>query len=442
MLIPTKRMFWLVAMGLPPAVFVAVARLMQLPWDGLQLLLGWDGLVAMLALADGLTRRHPGLRIRRNCPDVLSIGRSNPVSLDVTVSGSEPLLVSLHDDGAEHVLPEGTPTTLEIAPGKVVVLKYHLRPTRRGSFRLGQVWARWPTRLGLWQHQHRFEAQQDVCVYPDLQALRTYDLWLQQAKDERMTRATRQRGGESEFERLREYTQDDDVRRIDWKATARRRTLIAREYQLETDQNVVFCLDMGRWMTADSGGLPQFDRALNAALMLAHVASRAGDHTGLLAFDTQVRAWMPPQGGPGATRRLIRACFDLEPSLVEPNFRDGLVGLRRRLKKRSLVVLFTQVLDPARKDELVPLLRALQPVHLPIVVMLRDEGLDAILQPGVEDVPEALYVKGAAAAEVTDRERMAEEMRRAGAIVVHCKASELTSEVVRRYLEVKARRLL
>ena len=440
--IPTQRLFWLFAVGLLPAAVVAIARLMQWPWDGLGLVLGWDGLVAGLALADATTRRRPGLQVGRRCPDVLSIGRSNPVSLELSCTGAEPLPVTLWDDAAPDVVAEGMPVTLELLPGQALALKYHLRPGRRGHFALGMVWARWPTRFGLWHHQRQYAVQQDTKVYPDLQVLRTYDLWLREARDERATRATRMRGGESEFERLREYTQDDDVRRIDWKATARRRSLICREYQLERDQNVVFALDMGRWMTADSAGLPQFDRALNAALMLAHVASRAGDHTGLLAFDTEVRAWLPPLGGPGATRRLIRASFDLEPSLLEPDFRAGLVGLRRRLKKRSLVVLFTQVLDPVRKDELVPLLRALQPVHLPIVVMLRDENLEAILQPGVGDAPEALYVKGAAAAEVTDRERMAEDMRRAGAIVVHVKPSELTSEVVRRYLEVKSRRLL
>jgi len=440
--VPTRRLFWLFAAGLVPAVLVALARLLHWPWDGLGALWAWDGAVAGLAAIDALSRRKLPLHVARRCPDVLSIGRSNPVALELSLSGGEGIAVSLTDDGAPPVPAEGMPVTVRVEPGRPLSLRYHLRPTRRGLWRIGAVWARWPTRLGLWQHQRRFAVEQDARVYPDLQSLRAYDLWLREARDERMTRATRQRGGESEFERLREYTQDDDVRRIDWKATARRPTVIAREYQLERDQNVVFALDLGRWMTADSGGLPQFDRALNAALMLAHVAARNGDQTGLLTFDSDVRTWLPPQGGPGATRRLIRASFDLEPSLAEPDFRAGLAGLRKRLKKRSLVVLFTQVLDGIRKDELVPLLRALQPVHLPVVVMLRDENLEAILQPGMPDSPDAPYVKGAAAHTVSERDRICEELRRAGAIVVHVRPAELTSAVVRRYLEIKARRLL
>lgn len=441
--VPTFRLFVLACVGLLPALAVAIARMMRWPYDGLPALAVCDAALLAVALLDALSRRRVAVQVERRCPPVLSIGRSNPVRLELLLRSAEPLDVTVTDSGAERVLPEGLPATVPLCPQHPVALRYTLHPQARGAHRLGSVWLRWPSRLGLWQQQQqRRDLGQEVRVFPDLLALRTYDVWVCQARAERMTRATRQPGGESEFERLREYSQDDDVRRIDWKATARRRTVMARQFQLERDQNVVIALEMGRWMTADSDGLPQFDRALNAALMVAHVATKMGDHTGLLAFDSQVRAWLPPQGGPGAIRRLIRASYDLQPSLDEADFRAAVGHLRRRLPKRSLVLLFTQVLDPERADELRVLLRALRPVHLPVVVMLRDEGIEALAQPAENaDVAEA-YVKGAAAAHLLERERLVEGMRRAGALVIDCRPAELTSRAVQRYLEVKSRQML
>jgi uncharacterized protein (DUF58 family) len=213
----------------------------------------------------------------------------------------------------------------------------------------------------------------------------------------------------------------------------------------------VFALDLGRLMTAQarSGpdgepGLSHLDHALNATLMLSHVAMRAGDHVGLVAFDAKVRTFLPPEGGPRATRRIVQACYDLFPTLVEPDYRMVFTQLRQRLRKRSLVVLFTQVLDPATQKMLVPLVRSLSPTHLPLCILLRDASVEALLEPDGEhaDTELDLYTRGPAAAEVQWRERLAEDMRRAGALVLHVRPEELTGRLIQRYLEVKQRQWL
>lgn len=439
MIVPTRRLALLLALGLVPGAAVAVLRIVGAAWDGLGLLAGWDGVVLGLAALDALSLRKPGLQVQRYCPRVLSVGRNNPVRLQLTARVA--VNVTCTDDGAERVVAQGLPTTVALAAHVPTMVRYWLHPERRGKHTLGAIWLRWPTRLGLWTHQLRLELHQDLHVYPDLAALRGWDVLASDSREQRMTRAARQRGGESEFERLREYTRDDDVRRIDWRATARRRTVIAREFQLERDQNVVFVLDLGRWMTAESGGLSHLDRALNASLMLAHMASKAGDQTGLFAFDRQVRAWLPPLGGPGGVRRLTLASYDLYPSLVETDFRTCLTELRRRLRKRSLIILFTQVADPTSRRQLLPMLRALQPTHLPLVVALRDEELEDCLQAR-ENGHVDMYVRGVAADEVLARERAIDEFGRAGALVLHTRAADLTSGLLQRYLEVKARQRL
>ncbi|MBM4343240.1 MAG: DUF58 domain-containing protein [Deltaproteobacteria bacterium] len=405
-------------------------------------LIALDVAVILVALADALTHRHLAIDVARHCPPVLSVGRSNPVQLVLTQGQGPPVSLAVRDEAAQDIDVEAMPAWVSTTPNAHTVVRYAYRPERRGERRLGRVWLRWPTRLGLWQQQRGDPLDQTIRVYPDLMALRARQSWLAPGRDATAARLQRKLGGQAEFERLREYNQDDDVRRIDWRATARRRALMVRQYQLERDQRIVFALEMGRWMTAESAGVPVFDRALNATLRLGQLAIQSGDQVGLLAFDDQVRAWLAPQGGAGAMRQLVRSAFDLHPSLVEPDYESSVATLRTRLPRRSLVVLFTQVHDAARRDELVRVIRALQPQHLPVVVSLRDESLEALAAVAPWAEGDALFVRGAAASHVLERERMVAEFRQAGAIVVHERADALDSALVQRYLDVKVRQLL
>jgi uncharacterized protein (DUF58 family) len=209
---------------------------------------------------------------------------------------------------------------------------------------------RWKTPLGLWWRQVRVASRHPVRAYPDVQAVRTYELLARQSLENRLVRTVRLRGGENEFEALRDYQRDDEYRAIDWKATARRQKLITGEYQQECNQSVLCLLDCGRLMTAESLGLSQLDHALNAVLMLSHVATRAGDQVGLCAFDARVRAYLPPQGGRRAAQRVIAASYDIHAQIVETDFEAAYGFLSQRLRKRSLVVLFTQVVDERLVD--------------------------------------------------------------------------------------------
>jgi uncharacterized protein (DUF58 family) len=257
-------------------------------------------------------------------------------------------------------------------------------------------------------------------------------------------RAARLRGGDNEFERLREYRRSDDFRAIDWKATARRQRLIAREYQQERNQTVMCLLDGGRLMTAESAGLTHFDHALNATLMMAHVASRGGDQVGLLAFDAAVRTYVAPTGGKHAPQRVLEASYDLHPALVEPDFEAAFGHLARRLRKRALVVLFTQIVDDVSGAAVLRLVRGLPGRHLPLVVLFRDPDLDRLAEPVRPDAPDApdLYTRAAAAELLDLRERLVRDLKAGGALVLHVAPRELTPALVNRYLSIKAQHLL
>ncbi|MEA2696546.1 MAG: hypothetical protein QOI66_817, partial [Myxococcales bacterium] len=275
-------------------------------------------------------------------------------------------------------------------------------------------------------------------------AVRTYDLLARQNRDMLMARAARLRGGETEFERLRDHLRDDPFRYIDWKATARRQKLTVREHQKERDQIVVCLLDSGRLMTAETDGLSYFDHALNASLMMAHVAARSGDQIGLCAFDKEVRAYLPPVGGARATQRLIATAYNLHPALVETDFTVAFDLLSRRLRKRALVVIFTQIVDDVSAAQLLRLMRALPRRHLALCVLFRDGEIDGILEadaPATEDRA-ALYLRGAAAETVLWREHLVRDLRAGGAHVLHPLPQKLTPALVNRYLEIKAQQLL
>jgi uncharacterized protein (DUF58 family) len=401
-----------------------------------------DAAWALVAALDAVLGRRALVSVVREPPEVFSVGRANAVRLRIRSRSRRALTVQVMDDVPPDVTAIGLPATVQLPPGGRADLTYHVRPSRRGSYRLGDHTVRYPTPLGLWQRQLRLPGADAVKVYPDLKAVRTFELLARQNREASWLRAVRLRGGESEFERLREYRKDDEYRTIDWKATARRQRLTAREYQQERNQSILCLVDCGRLMTAESGGLTHLDHALNAALMMSHVAVRSGDQVGLLAFDAEVRAYLPPSSGRRATRRLVQSTYDLHPRLVEPDFAAAGAFLARRMRRRALVVLFTQVIDDTAARTVLRLMHGLGPRHLPLCVLFREVAVEALLHGAPDRGTDDLYRRGAAAEIVLWRERLVRDLRAAGALVLHTAAATLTPALVNQYLRIKAQQML
>jgi uncharacterized protein (DUF58 family) len=438
-LVPSMRFVLLMAV---PLLLGAVTALEpNFVWP---MLLADLGILA-LAVVDGWLGRRVLVRIEREPPHIFSVGRLNLVRMHLTSSAQKPMAVQVNDDGADGLAMEGLPKTVQVPATGHVLVTYHVRPSRRGLYELGDHHLRWATPLGLGWRQIRIASRHPVRVYPDVQAVRTYEMLARQSLENRMVRTVRLRGGENEFEALRDYQRDDDYRAIDWKATARRQKLITREYQQERNQSVLCMLDCGRLMTAETSGLSQLDHALNAVLMLAHVATRAGDQVGLLAFDARVRAFLPPQGGRQAAQRVVAASYDIHAQIVETDFEAAYCYLSQRLRKRSLVVLFTEVIDEVSAKSVVRTVRSLGPRHLALCVLFRNETLDAMVEPpstaSAIKAPE-LYQRAAAAEAILWRDHLVRDLQEAGALVLHVSPHKLTPTLINRYLRIKAQRLL
>jgi uncharacterized protein (DUF58 family) len=278
-----------------------------------------------------------------------------------------------------------------------------------------------------------------VAVVPSIAGVQRFRLLsLQHRLREAGIRAIRRRGEGSSFANLREYVEGDDPRHVDWKATARRGKLITREYSIEQGQTILIAIDAGRMMTQLSDGVARFEHALGAATVLADVATRSGDHVGLLVFNDQVRAFVPPARGSLALGRIRDAMVPLEATLAEPDYATAFRTLAARLRKRSLIVMFTDVIDPRASRALIAHTIRTTSRHLPLVVALQNEALMAAAMPR-EKGEVALFESAAAEELLLEREEALARMRRAGASVLDVAPRVMTAAVINRYLAIKAR---
>ncbi len=328
---------------------------------------------------------------------------------------------------------------MTLAPGEWGELRYQARPLARGEVAFGDTALRLDSPLGLWQVARRAGERLGARVFPNFRALARYTLL---ATDHRLSQIgvlqVRRRGEGMEFHQLREYRQGDSPRAIDWKASARSARLIAREYEDERDQRVLLAIDCGRRMGAKDDALSHFDHALNAALLLAHVALRQGDAVGVLAFGTPgAPRYVAPRKSVAAVSTLLERVYDLEPGLAMPDYLETAREIMARMRRRALVVLLTNLRD--EDDEtLLPALALLRKRHLVVLASLREAILARALTARVDSFDRA--VTHAAAAEyLAQRERAFGRIGAAGAQCLDVEPQHLAMTLVNRYLELKRR---
>jgi uncharacterized protein (DUF58 family) len=400
-----------------------------------------DGAIAFFAVIDLLFILKPGIEIKREMPETLSLARPVNVTIEAKNRLRRRLKLRINEALFEHADAEGLPLEMDVGSGVVRRGTYRLKAMRRGTHLIGDHHVRYSSPAGFWTRQVRLPAETKLRVFPDVQAVRHYEMLARQNRDHRTSRLVRMRGGDTEFERLRDYLPDDEFRRVDWRATARRRKLTVREFQLEKNQNIVFMIDCGRMMTSVWDDLTALDWALNAVLMLSHVAIRRGDQVGLVAFDEKVTRLMKPRAGISASNQVIQSTFDLFPQMVESDYEAAFRALKMHIRKRTLVVFISHAIDELTARRIQSLTRDLLPAHLPLVALLKDREVEARASD-VALSDEDVCIQAAAAEMLLWRDRIQREMQHAGVLVLDVLHSQLTGALVTRYLEVKARGLI
>jgi uncharacterized protein (DUF58 family) len=431
-----RRAFGWVAAILPTPRLALVAALLSPVW-----LLGldpagetWIGLVLALFAAvvaiDLVTLPAKWqLTVERRAPESVGIGDEAEGQYELQSRAGRRLRFRLYDQFPRGIqrLGKGAGKDSVSAHG-VRVLPFTVAGRERGSWALGPVVARVEGALGLVRRSIRYEPADTARVTPSMTGVRRYRL-----------RAVRRRGDGTNFASLREYVTGDDPRRIDWKATARREKLITREYTVEQGQTVLVAVDAGRMMTQLAGPLSRFEHALSSATLLADVATQSGDQVGAIVFDDEVRAFVPAARGRPALQRLRDAFVPVRATMTEPDYAAAFRMLSARHRKRSLIVLYTDVIDPRASQSLIALTARGAMRHVLVVVALRNDALMAAAVPNRESTSDQLYESAAAEELVMAREEALTRMRHAGVTVIDVSPRLMAAAVINRYLEIKAR---
>jgi len=433
MLLPTGRLGVLCGVG--AGLWLGAALLPPLAW----LVAALDAVLVALFVIDLVAVRRAGpFRCRRTMEAVLSRDARNPVTVTVANRGRVAARVRVVETWPETFSPRRIELAGTVAAGNEVALAYRVVPAARGRFTVAAAPLRVAGPLGLAEREVEALAAEEAQVYPSVAGVGKFQLLARRALlAEHGVRRQRPAGG-TEIEGLREYAAGDDYRAVDWKATARRQRPICRELRPARSQHVMLCFDAGRHMTEDLGGGTRFDRAVDAALVLAHVAALQGDRVGLLAFGDKVVRYLQPLRGPGATPALARALFDLQPALVESDYGGAFRYLAAHDRRRALLVLFTEVVSADASEALCAHLVHAARRHVPLAVCLRDERLLARAAAAPRDARDA-YERAAALDLCGERTRALRGLERRGVQVVDAAPDALQAALVSRYLSLKTR---
>ncbi len=432
----TPRAAWL----LLAAALVVLALPGVLAWVG-----GFFAAVAFVGLVRLDRSRAVGIEYLdwvRETPPRWSVGEANRVTVTLTNDDERAATVVARETPPPGFAGERRPAhPVTVPPFGHARIAFEFTPAERGCFEFGEVGVRTVGPLGLGGWQGTLPTRQEARVYPDIKAVRSYALQQRRGSRETGTRVARYPGVGTEFESLREYRPGDEYRAIDWKATARLGEPIVRSFEAERSQTIILAVDAGRLMTPRVGDLTRLDRAVNAALLLAWLATRGDDLVGLIVFGRDVQRWVPPRKGSRQFRTVLDALYAVKGSLEEPDYDGALKFLAAHLRKRSLVVMFTELAGAEASARLLSPLTSLMPRHLPLVLTQRDRELEGRLLGPVADERGA-YEAFLAEDVLLDKASALAQLNSRGAFALDVDPDRLSVSAVDRYLDIKSRGLL
>jgi len=401
-----------------------------------------DGMLMLAALIDFFAG-PPTSRIllERPLPFPLAVDRTNEVAVEITNRTGKPVRLVIKDDVPARCETRRHPIRTRVNPGRLSRVTYGLIPLERGAGRFGNIhfWVNGP--LGLVWKKGEQPAEFTAKLYPGLALIEERKMKVRRPLIQDAVRPYWKRGGGAEFDSLREYEMGDDHRLIHWKTTARMGKLVVRLDRLERSQNVFMVLDAGRMMTARVLNKTKLDYALNTALLVAHTALELGDKVGLMVVGQDVLAFVPPSNAPDQLGRMLDSTYAIQPKLEEPRFYLALSNLAVKLRRRSLVMVFTDLIDERASEGLIRYSLGLLPRHLPLVVTMSDTEVIRV----ADSIPLEkgdLYRKGVAAEMLQRRGHLLARLRSAGMLVIDTPPDQISISVLERYLDIKTRNLL
>jgi uncharacterized protein (DUF58 family) len=434
----TKLFYFLVTLALIPLWFS-----WELPWLR-WVALAYNVLLLAAAIAESRFCQLPKeLIVSREFGSRFAMGADTEVRIHIQNASNQPLSLIVKDEYPPQMSLNGVREgRFDVDAQSTNTLIYEVRPPRRGRFEFGQTALRFRSKYRLIWCQTKVVEPVTVKVYPNMRRAREAELKALGARSLVSShRKTSWRGEGCEFESMRDYVCGDELRHISWTATARRGKLTTRQYQIERDQTILIALDAGRLMTARIENETKLDSAVHATLALFSAAARAGDNSGLVVFGRRIKSYLPPGRGHDHIDAALEALHGVEPEMIEPSYPHAFEFIAANSKRRSLVVLLTDLVDEEGSKELLTSLHILRPRHLPLVVTIADRDLKAVVRQTPSSVKE-LFTQSVAEEIIYHREAALRLVESLGGLALDVTAAALAPALLETYLRVKERGLL
>lgn len=437
---------WLVFMGLVLAFVLAYIVPVLFPVVQLASLL-----FIFLLIADGIAlfrTAGPTFFARRDVPERLSNGDDNPLTIFLENRYGFQTPIEVIDEIPLQFQRRDVLFRATVKSRETKAIRYQLRPTQRGEYSFGTINVFVMTSLQLLKRRYKFGAAQMVPVYPSFLQMRQYELL---AISNRLTelgiKKIRRLGNSMEFEQVRAYNQGDDVRTINWKATARRTstgtdtTFMVNAFQDEKSQAVYCLIDKGRVMKSPFAGLTLLDYAINASLVLSNIALLKEDRAGILTFSDQIGQLLPAERRAGQLAKVLEMLYRQKTRFLESSYESLYTSVRRHIRQRSLLLLFTnfETVNALRRQ--LPYLRRLAKDHLLLVIFFENTELRSLLDKPATNT-EAIYAKTIAEKFAYEKRQIVRELQQYGIQSILTAPNNLTANTVNKYLELKARGMI
>lgn len=418
------------------------AFILGIKWDWL-LLLGQIVFFSLLVLTSTdffllFYKQKSPIQFQRNIPLRMNLGDKEAVHLELISNYPFPIRgVILEKDG----LGEVRDLPFQIAPKSHALVSYELHPKRRGLLQFEMCYVRFGGLLGLLERNLIFQTKQATAVYPSIRQMKAFEFAVAHASQERGIKKIRQLGHNNEFEHIKNYTQGDELKTINWKASSRRNELMVNQYQIERSQHIYALVDKSRSMKHAYEGMQLLDYAINSTLVLGNIALQKQDKFGVFTFANKMGSLLLADTGKAHRQGLLELLYQQKTNFKETNFDLVYYTIRQKIKQRSMLLLFTNFDTQAALERVLPALLRINRHHLLVVVFFEQTDLQqlSIQKPrNIQDV----YLSQVAQDRMLEKRVMAKKMNKLGIRTILTEPDQLSVKVINQYLEVKSKGIL
>ncbi len=383
-----------------------------------------------------------GIVAARTTSEKLSNGDENPIHLNIKNFYTFPIAIKVIDEIPFQFQVRNFEIKKTVKASSETEINYFLRPTERGEYHFGNLNVYVNSPLQIVSRRFTFDNNQMVPTYPSYIQLRKYDLIaFSNNLFQYGVKKIRRIGHSMEFEQIKEYTQGDDIRTLNWKATAKKNALMINQFQDEKSQSIYMVIDKGRVMRMPFNGLSLLDYAINATLVLSNVILKKQDKAGMFAFSKKVENRVVAEKRSSQMQKILENLYNIKTNFFESDFSRLYVDIKKNINQRSLIILYTnfETLDGLHRQ--LPYLKGIAKNHLLVVVFFSNTELNVLIQSQAKTIQE-VYDKVIAEKFAFEKRLIVNELRKIGIHTVLTQPENLTLDTINKYLEIKARGIL